>query len=196
MFDIKKETIVLTSNDKSKADILEKEGFRCFCFSSLFQEYKVLANPFITGRDFVLKYSDKRAIDVGNLYPDFYVVSVVQTIECDGKVLKHPNCVEDVMNDFRTLNGKKFTVYTGTTIRKNFKRKWQDVKSTTLTRTYMTEQQIHDFVYKLGTSTFGVLGSVRLDEHPEMVEEKNIDPLVINGFPAKDIVHFFKTLKE
>ena len=65
MFDIKKETIVLTSNDKSKADILEKEGFRCFCFSSLFQEYKVLANPFITGHDFALKYSDKRAMDVG-----------------------------------------------------------------------------------------------------------------------------------
>ena len=196
MFDIEKETIVLTSNDKEKAKMLEDAGFKCFCFSSLFKEYKLLSNPNITGREFALKLSDKRAVDVGNVYPNFYVVSVVQTIECDGKILKHPQNVEDLVSDFRTLNGKEYTVYTATTIRKNLKKRWQDIKATRLTRKKMTEEQIHSLISEMKDSAFGVLGAVPLDKYPDVVEEKNIDPVVIDGFPVKDIIHFFNTLRK
>ena len=144
----------------------------------------------------LLKLSEKRAADVGNVYPDLYVVCVEQAIECNGKVLKRPDSVDDIFNDFRLLNGQKYTLYTALTIHQNYKKRWQEIESLQLTRKHMTEEQIKDFVMKYGPSMFGVLGSVRLDEFPDMVEEKDLDFDLIKGLPIKNIVHFFEKLRK
>ena len=188
--------IVWVSHDEKGLEILKKAGIECFSFPSLIKENTIYSNPALTAREVALKLSEKKAADVGNIYTDLYTISAQQAIECNGKVLKQPECIEDVLNDFKTLNGQKYTLYTAITVYRKLKKVWQDIKSIQLTRKYMTDKQIHYFVVKNGPSMLGVLGSVRLDEFPDIVEEKKLDFDLISGIPVKDITHFFKSLRK
>ena len=193
---IKCRNVVLASSNEEKVKKLEQAGIPCFCFPPLVKENAIVFDPEITGREMALKFSEMCAADVGNVYPNFYIISTEQSIECDGKVFKRPDCLDDVLSDLKQLNGKKYTLYTATTIYKNFKKRWQELEETHLTRKLLTPEEIEAFAMEYGPSMFGVLGSVRLDEFPDIVEEKNINPEIIDALPVKKIVHFFKMLRK
>ena len=109
--------IVLVSSDEKKAKLITEAGVPCFVFPSLIKEREFIRQEKdITAREAAIKLSEKKAADVGYVYPDIFTVAVAQTLDCEGKIILRPESMEDIRDDLRTLSGKKCTLYSVTTI--------------------------------------------------------------------------------
>ena len=188
--------IVLVSSDEKKAKLITEAGVPCFVFPSLIKEREFIRQEKdITAREAAIKLSEKKAADVGYVYPDIFTVAVAQTLDCEGKIILRPESMEDIRDDLRTLSGKKCTLYSVTTIYGKNKKAWQEVEKTDLTYKKMTNEQIDALVEEFGPSILRVLGSVKKENFPHLIEEENLNFEIINGLPVRSIIQFFKTLR-
>ncbi len=105
--------LILASKSPRRYDLLKQMGLEFDVIPSHVEE------DFVQGespREHVIRLSEAKAIEVGNRYPDCWVIGADTIVYIDGQILGKPGNQEEAMEMLKRLNGKEHSVLTGVSV--------------------------------------------------------------------------------
>ncbi len=111
MFQVKEgDSIILASESTRRVDILRTLGISFSIIPPNIDEHRRKDEQ---PKDFVLRMSYEKAVKVGNLFPDKWVIGADTVVVLKGKILGKPKNDRDAFNMLKVLSGKWHRVITG-----------------------------------------------------------------------------------
>ena len=103
--------LILASRSPRRYELLKQMGLDFDVIPSRVEEGDLL--PGESARGHVLRLSEAKAFEVGNQYPDDWVIGADTVVYVDGTVLGKPKNREEAMEMLGQLSGKEHSVLTG-----------------------------------------------------------------------------------
>src|SRR4030042_4932841 len=103
--------LILSSKSPRRCELLKRIGLDFDVIPSRVEEGGLL--PGESPREHVLRLSEAKAFEVGNPYPDYWVIGAATVVSVDGTVLGKPKDREEAMEMLHTVSGEAHTVWSG-----------------------------------------------------------------------------------
>ncbi|OGP63590.1 MAG: septum formation protein Maf [Deltaproteobacteria bacterium RBG_13_53_10] len=103
--------LILASKSPRRCELLKRIGLDFDVIPSRVDEGDLVQGE--SPREHVLRLSEAKAFEVGNPYPDYWVIGADTVVSVDGTVLGKPKDREEAMEMLHQLSGKEHTVLTG-----------------------------------------------------------------------------------
>jgi septum formation protein len=106
--------LVLASSSPRRHELLKQLGLDFVVIPSEVEE------NFIEGespKEHVIRLAEAKALDVGNRYPDCWVIGADTIVYVDGIILGKPSSQEEALEMLRLISGKEHRVLTGVSVR-------------------------------------------------------------------------------
>jgi septum formation protein len=103
--------LILASKSPRRCELLKRVGLDFDVIPSAVEEGGLL--PGESPREHVLRLSEAKGSDVGNQYPDHWVIGADTIVYVDGVILGKPKDRQEAMEMLRQLSGKEHGVLTG-----------------------------------------------------------------------------------
>jgi septum formation protein len=103
--------LVLASRSPRRYELLKQMGLDFDVIPSRVDEEGFVQGE--TPREHVLRLSEAKASDVGNQYPDYWVIGADTIVYVDGVILGKPKNREEAIKMLGQLSGKEHSVLTG-----------------------------------------------------------------------------------
>jgi len=105
--------LILASKSPRRYELLKQVGLEFDVIPSRIEEDFIEESP----RKHVLRLAEAKALDVGNQYPDCWVVAADTVVYVDHSILGKPKSREEAKKMLRRLSGKEHRVLTGFSVR-------------------------------------------------------------------------------
>lgn len=102
--------LILASKSPRRYELLKQVGLECDVIPSSVEEDTIKGE---SPRRHVLRLAEAKALDVGNQYPDRWVIAADTIVYIDHSILGKPKSREQVIKMLRRLSGKEHQVLTG-----------------------------------------------------------------------------------
>jgi septum formation protein len=112
--------LILASKSPRRYDLLKQLGLDFEVIPSKIEEDFV---PNESPREHVLRLAEAKALEVGNQYPEQWVIGADTIVYVDGIILGKPMSREEAMDMLKRLSGKEHRVLTGISVRSSNKGK-------------------------------------------------------------------------
>ncbi|NWF93838.1 MAG: septum formation inhibitor Maf [Syntrophaceae bacterium] len=109
-----KNRLILASRSPRRYELLKQIGLDFDVIPSGIEEDFV---PDESPREHVIRLAEAKAFDVGNRYPDRWVIAADTMVYVDGDVLGKPKTMEEAMEMLKRLSGREHRVLTGFSVR-------------------------------------------------------------------------------
>jgi septum formation protein len=112
--------LILASKSPRRYDLLKQLGLDFEVIPSKIEEDFV---PNESPREHVIRLAEAKALDVGNQFPENWVIGADTIVYVDGTILGKPKSREEAMDMLKRLSGKEHRVLTGISVRHSNKGK-------------------------------------------------------------------------
>ena len=112
--------VILASKSPRRYELLKQVGLDSDAIPSSVEEVFIQGEP---PEEHVLRLAEAKALDVGNQYPDRWVIAADTIVYVDHSVLGKPKDREEAKKMLRRLSGKEHRVLTGFSVHHLEKRK-------------------------------------------------------------------------
>jgi len=109
-----KNRLILASRSPRRFDLLKQMGLDFEVISSTVEEVFVSAE---SPREHVIRLAEAKALDVGNQFPENWVIGADTIVYVDGIILGKPKSREEAMDMLKRLSGEEHRVLTGISVR-------------------------------------------------------------------------------
>jgi septum formation protein len=106
--------LILASRSPRRYELLKQVGLDVDVIPSRIEENFIKEEP---PRKHVLRLAEAKALDIGNQYPDCWVIAADTIVYVDHSILGKPKDREEAMKMLRRLSGKEHQVLTGFSVR-------------------------------------------------------------------------------
>jgi septum formation protein len=112
--------LILASSSPRRFELLNQLGIDFLVVPSLVEEDFV---EMVSPEDYVIRLAEAKAIDVGNRYPNHWVIGADTIVYIDGLILGKPKGDRDAMDMLSRLSGREHQVLSGIFVSNLNKRK-------------------------------------------------------------------------
>jgi len=109
-----KDRLILASKSPRRYDLLKQMGLDFEVIPSTVEEDFVSAE---SPREHVIRLAEAKALDVGNRFPENWVIGADTIVYVDGIILGKPKSREEALKMLRLISGKEHRVLTGVSVR-------------------------------------------------------------------------------
>lgn len=106
--------LILASRSPRRYELLKQIGFNFDVAHSSVDEENFIEGE--SPREHVLRLAEEKALDVGNRYPDAWVIAADTIVYIDGTILGKPKSKDEAMEMLSRLSGQEHWVVTGFSI--------------------------------------------------------------------------------
>jgi septum formation protein len=184
--------LILASKSPRRYELLKQMGLDFDVIPSRVEEGGLL--PGESPREYVLRLSEAKALDVGTQHPDAWVIGADTVVYVDGMVLGKPKNREEAMEMLRQLSGKEHSVLTGFSVNHVGKgKKDQEVVQTSVKVKPLKEDEMRWYVQtgepfdKAGGYGIQGIGSF-------MIESIHGSYTNVVGFPVCELIQMLSRL--
>ena len=115
-----KNRLILASRSPRRFDLSKQMGLDFEVISSTVEEVFVSAE---SPREHVIRLAEAKALDVGNQFPENWVIGADTIVYVDGIILGKPKSREEAVDMLKRLSGEEHRVLTGISVRHSNKGK-------------------------------------------------------------------------
>jgi len=109
-----KNRLILASKSPRRYDLLKQMGLNFEVIPSTVEEVFAQAE---SPREHVVRLAEAKALDVGNRFPENWVIGADTIVYVDGIILGKPKSREEALEMLRLISGKEHRVLTGVSVR-------------------------------------------------------------------------------
>jgi len=109
-----KNRLILASKSPRRYDLLKQMGLNFEVIPSNVEEVFVKGE---SSREHVIRLAEAKALDVGNRFPENWVIGADTIVYVDSNILGKPNSREEALEMLRLISGKEHRVLTGVSVR-------------------------------------------------------------------------------
>ncbi len=102
--------MILASGSPRRVELLRQLGIDFRVFPSLIEER---FDERLSPEDYVIRLAEAKALDIGNRYPDCWVIAADTIVYVDMMILGKPKDYEDAMDMLHRLSGREHEVISG-----------------------------------------------------------------------------------
>lgn len=104
------QTLILASSSPRRRDLLSSLGLQ---FQVVIPEIREIPSPHETARDFALRVAEKKALIVGDQFPQAWVIGADTVVVLEGEILGKPQDRDDAKRMLQQLANREHIVVTG-----------------------------------------------------------------------------------
>tara|TARA_B100000674_G_C37953432_1_gene968391 strand:+ start:915 stop:1520 length:606 start_codon:yes stop_codon:yes gene_type:complete len=190
--------LILASESKSRATILEHAGVDFCCVPSFCDEKKIkltLKRTNTPTKTIARKLAEAKANLVSKKHPDLYVLAADQILECNGAAYDKPKNLEQARQHLLDLRGKSHFLYTATVIYKSSKCVWQNHEKLEMQMRHYSNDFIDEYLRTLGPSVCESVGAYKLEGlGVQFFEKVNGDYFSILGLPLLPLLNYLRQI--
>jgi len=142
-----KKRLILASKSPRRYDLLKQMGLDFEVIPSTVEEDFVSAE---SPREHVIRLAEAKALDVGNRFPENWVIGADTIVYVDGIILGKPKSREEALEMLRLISGKEHRVLTGVSVRHLKKGKGECETVETAVRVKILSQAEMDWYVRTG----------------------------------------------
>lgn len=192
--------LILASQSKSRAELLEAAGVEFTCCAANIDENKIKTEQRTSGYDAketALELAKQKAISVSEKHPNAFVIGADQILELDGEWYSKPENLSMAHKHLKKLRNKTHQLLTGAVIVLNKKVVWFDTSVVSVTMRDYTDNFIDDYLAEAGEEVCDSVGAYYLEDlGAQLVKNVEGDFFSVLGLPLLPLLEALRSCGE
>lgn len=192
--------LILASQSKSRADLLEAAGVEFTCCVANIDENKIKTEQRTSGADAketALELATQKAMYVSEKNPNAFVIGADQILELDGEWYSKPENLSMAHKHLKKLRDKTHQLLTGAVVVRNKKVVWFDTSVVSVTMRDYTDNFIDDYLAEAGEEVCDSVGAYYLEDlGAQLVKSVEGDFFSVLGLPLLPLLEALRSCGE